>query len=236
METRSYRDARTRTADVSGVRFADRRLRPAAAPRCLPEPPGRSRSTAPRKRGARTLGIMERKSFQDMDCPVALALERVGEWWSILILRDATHGMTKFDEFEKSLGISPNSLSRRLGRARARRTPGASPLQRATAAGRVRSHRGRTGLPSGADRAVPVGLGRTARPMQPNVRLIMNETGKDADPMYVDRETLASPRRGAHRVPAGPTATDQLRDVLARRAAACTRPPPSRCPDGPGRR
>ena len=58
---------------------------------------------------------MERKSFQGMDRPIALALERVGEWWSILILRDATHGMTKFDEFEKSLGISPNSLSRRLG-------------------------------------------------------------------------------------------------------------------------
>ncbi len=49
-----------------------------------------------------------------MSCPVALALERVGEWWSILILRDATHGLTRFEQFQKSLGISPNSLSRRL--------------------------------------------------------------------------------------------------------------------------
>src|SRR6266516_337675 len=57
---------------------------------------------------------MERTSFEGMSCPVALALERVGEWWSILILRDATHGLTRFEQFQKSLGISPNSLSRRL--------------------------------------------------------------------------------------------------------------------------
>jgi DNA-binding HxlR family transcriptional regulator len=38
----------------------------------------------------------------------------VGEWWSILILRDCFHGRTRFDEFVKSLGIAPNMLSRRL--------------------------------------------------------------------------------------------------------------------------
>src|SRR5690349_24643855 len=58
--------------------------------------------------------IMERTSFEGMSCPVALALERVGEWWSILIMRDATHGLSRFDQFQKSLGISPNSLTRRL--------------------------------------------------------------------------------------------------------------------------
>lgn len=58
---------------------------------------------------------MQRKSFIDMPCPIARSLERVGEWWSILILRDASfYGMTRFDEFEKSLGISPNVLTRRL--------------------------------------------------------------------------------------------------------------------------
>ena len=49
-----------------------------------------------------------------MACPIARGLERVGEWWSILILRDALHGMTRFDEFQKSLGIAPNMLARRL--------------------------------------------------------------------------------------------------------------------------
>jgi DNA-binding HxlR family transcriptional regulator len=57
---------------------------------------------------------MQRKSFGDMPCPIARSLERVGEWWSILILRDALHGYTRFDQFRKSLGIAPNMLTRRL--------------------------------------------------------------------------------------------------------------------------
>ena len=57
---------------------------------------------------------MQRKSFGSMTCPIARSLERVGEWWSILILRDAFHGLTRFDEFQKSLGIAPNMLTRRL--------------------------------------------------------------------------------------------------------------------------
>src|SRR3978361_1970019 len=57
---------------------------------------------------------MERKSFSDMQCPVARSLERVGEWWSILILRDAFQGLTRFDQFQRSLQIAPNMLTRRL--------------------------------------------------------------------------------------------------------------------------
>src|SRR5256885_8913295 len=57
---------------------------------------------------------MQRKSFGKMPCPIARSLERVGEWWSILILRDALHGFTRFDEFQKSLDIAPNMLTRRL--------------------------------------------------------------------------------------------------------------------------
>ena len=49
-----------------------------------------------------------------MECPVARSLERVGEWWSILILRDAMIGMTRFDQFQKNLAIAPNMLTRRL--------------------------------------------------------------------------------------------------------------------------
>lgn len=49
-----------------------------------------------------------------VDCPVARSLDCIGEWWSILILRDAFQGFARFDEFQKSLGIAPNMLSRRL--------------------------------------------------------------------------------------------------------------------------
>jgi DNA-binding HxlR family transcriptional regulator len=57
---------------------------------------------------------MQRKSFGRMVCPIARSLERVGEWWSILILRDALHGFGRFDEFQNSLGIAPTTLTRRL--------------------------------------------------------------------------------------------------------------------------
>src|SRR4029077_15106090 len=57
---------------------------------------------------------MQRTDFGSMSCPIARSLERVGEWWSILILRDALHGYTRFDQFQKSLSIAPNMLTRRL--------------------------------------------------------------------------------------------------------------------------
>jgi len=57
---------------------------------------------------------MERKSFEGMRCPIARSLEQVGEWWSILILRDAFYGVTRFDAFQSNLGIAPNMLTRRL--------------------------------------------------------------------------------------------------------------------------
>ncbi|WP_448046230.1 winged helix-turn-helix transcriptional regulator [Bradyrhizobium liaoningense] len=57
---------------------------------------------------------MQPRSPSIHECPVGRAVETVGEWWSILILRDAFQGATKFDEFAQSLGIAPNILSRRL--------------------------------------------------------------------------------------------------------------------------
>jgi len=59
---------------------------------------------------------VERKSFAGMDCSVAQCLEVVGEWWSMLIVRDAFLGVTRFDEFQRRLGISRNILQQRLGR------------------------------------------------------------------------------------------------------------------------
>jgi DNA-binding HxlR family transcriptional regulator len=57
---------------------------------------------------------MQRTSFAEMPCPVARALERVGDWWTILILREAFYGSTRFDEFQRVLGIAPNILTKRL--------------------------------------------------------------------------------------------------------------------------
>jgi DNA-binding HxlR family transcriptional regulator len=59
---------------------------------------------------------MRRRSLEKANCPIARSLERVGEWWSILILRDALHGYTRFEEFRESLGVAPNILTTRLAR------------------------------------------------------------------------------------------------------------------------
>ncbi|ARP79651.1 transcriptional regulator [Bordetella genomosp. 8] len=57
---------------------------------------------------------MQPTDFAAMPCPIARSLARVGERWTMLILRDAFQGMTRFDEFRKSLDIAPNILTRRL--------------------------------------------------------------------------------------------------------------------------
>ena len=71
---------------------------------------------------------MKHKSLAGMPCPIARSLERVGEWWSILIMRDALHGYTRFDQFAKSLGIAPNMLARRLDALVEAGTAAAPPL------------------------------------------------------------------------------------------------------------
>lgn len=57
---------------------------------------------------------MRRKSFQEMACSVAQFLEVAGEWWTMLIVRDAFLGVTRFDDFHERLGISRNVLTQRL--------------------------------------------------------------------------------------------------------------------------
>lgn len=59
---------------------------------------------------------MGRKRFTDMNCGIAQALEALGDWWTLLIVRDAFFGARRFSDFEKSLGIAKNILSNRLAR------------------------------------------------------------------------------------------------------------------------
>ena len=57
---------------------------------------------------------MQRTSFEAMNCSVAQCLEVIGEWWSMLIVRDAFLGVRRFDDFQSRLGISRNILTSRL--------------------------------------------------------------------------------------------------------------------------
>lgn len=57
---------------------------------------------------------MKRKSLEDAQCPVARTLDVLGDWWSLLIIRDAFDGISRFSEFQKNLGMAKNILSTRL--------------------------------------------------------------------------------------------------------------------------
>ncbi|WP_029630624.1 winged helix-turn-helix transcriptional regulator [Zavarzinella formosa] len=57
---------------------------------------------------------MNRKHLTQAECPVARSLEAVGDWWSLLIVRDAFFGKRRFGEFLSSLGVARNILTTRL--------------------------------------------------------------------------------------------------------------------------
>jgi DNA-binding HxlR family transcriptional regulator len=153
---------------------------------------------------------MHRTSFGNMQCPVARSLERVGEWWSILILRDALRGSTRFGQFQKSLGIAPNMLTRRLNALVAsglleRRCYSEHPPRDEY----VLTARGRD------FRMVTVALlawgNRHFAPEGEGVLLVDAATGVPVDPVLVDRTTGRPITDADHRYVAGPAAGARVR-------------------------
>jgi len=57
---------------------------------------------------------VKRTSLAGDECPIARALDALGDWWSLLIIRDALLGRRRFGEFQKSLGLAKNILTVRL--------------------------------------------------------------------------------------------------------------------------
>jgi DNA-binding HxlR family transcriptional regulator len=153
---------------------------------------------------------MQRKSFGQMACPIACSLERVGEWWSILILRDALHGLRRFDEFQKSLGIAPNILTRRLNAL-----VEAGLLERRRYSERPPRHE-----------YVPTARGRDFHPILvallawgnkhfapegASVLLVNTRTGDAVDPILVDRATGRPIKEPEYAFAAGPAAGERTR-------------------------
>jgi DNA-binding HxlR family transcriptional regulator len=58
--------------------------------------------------------VVKRTSFASADCPVARSLDTIGDWWSLLVIRDAFDGVRRFSEFQTGLGIAKGMLSTRL--------------------------------------------------------------------------------------------------------------------------
>jgi DNA-binding HxlR family transcriptional regulator len=153
---------------------------------------------------------MRRKSFADATCPIARSLERVGEWWSILILRDAFHGATRFEQFQKNLDIAPNMLTRRLNAL--------------VEAGLMERRRYSERPPR--DEYVLTACGRDFRPVLwsllawgnrhfapegPSVVLVDAASGAVADPVLVDRVSGRPMTAPAFRSAAGPAADERTR-------------------------
>ena len=157
---------------------------------------------------------MQRKSFADMQCPIARSLDWVGNGWSMLILRDAFQGLTRFDQFQKSLEIAPNILSRRLnslveaGLLERRRYRAHPPRYEYLLTERGRDFRPVLWslLAWGNKHFAPEGQ---------SILLVDSQTGAPADPVLVDRASgrpLTSPQ---FRSAAGPAADERTRERQA---------------------
>src|SRR6185369_13536400 len=132
------------------------------------------------------------------------------EWWSIMILRDAFHGFKRFDEFQKSLGIAPNMLTRRLNSL-----VEAGLLERRLYSDHpprfeyVLTTRGRDFRP------VLVALlawgNRNFAPEGEAVQLADAKTGKRADPILIDRLSGKPVTERDFVFQTGPAANPQIR-------------------------
>lgn len=159
---------------------------------------------------------MQRKRIGDSQCPVARGLERVGEWWSIMILRDAFHGLTRFDEFQQSLGIAPNMLTRRLASlVKSGLLERRLYNQRPPRYEYVLTDRGRDFRP--VLLALLAWGNRNFAPEGKSVVLVDSTTGKQADPVVVDRVSGRPVTEKDFVLRAGPAAKGKIRERYAGR-------------------
>jgi DNA-binding HxlR family transcriptional regulator len=162
---------------------------------------------------------MLRTPFDQSLCPVARTLERVGDAWSLMILRDALHGLTRFDQFRKSLGVAPNILTDRLAKL--------------VEVGIFEKRRYSERPPR--DEYVLTPMGQDFRPVLLAIMAFGNrhfaregvasemvdaETGAAAEPVLVDANTGRRLDAASYRFAAGPAADE---GVLARMAFVARR-------------
>ena len=156
---------------------------------------------------------MRHTPFRAMPCPIARGLDRVGEWWSILILRDALNGITRFDDFQANLGIAPGMLTKRLkglvgeGLMARRRYSERPPRDEYVL------------TPMGEDfRPVLIALlawgNRHFTPDGVRVQIVEAATGRAAEPVMVDRVSGRPITTPDFRVVAGPAASAAKRTKL----------------------
>ena len=153
---------------------------------------------------------MQRKPLAPMQCPIARSVDRIGDAWSILILRDVSQGVVRFEQIQTSLGIGPAVLSKRL--------------QALVEDGLLERHRYSTRPPRDEYRLTERGqdfhevlwalaaFGNKHFATEGKAMLIVDRaTGIEADPVLVDRATGRPLTRDAFRSAAGPAANERMR-------------------------
>ena len=154
---------------------------------------------------------MPRTDFSRMRCPIARSMEVLGERWAILILREAFYGTTRFDDFERHLGIASNILSARLAKLvehglLERVSEGARHAYRLT-------EKGRDFFP--AFLALKAWSDRWMAPQGPVVRLVDAATGQEVTPEPPRGADGAPIRPEGVRLLPGPGAGEAMRRRLA---------------------
>ena len=147
-------------------------------------------------------------------CPIARSLARVGDEWSVLILRDALYGLTRFDEFQKSLGIAPNILTRRLAQL-----VDSGMLEKRQYSEHPPRHEYRLTAKGHDFRTVVLALvawgNRHFAEEGLAMQIVDARTGEIADPILVDRKSGRPLTGPDFRIAAGPGANERMRNRLA---------------------
>jgi DNA-binding HxlR family transcriptional regulator len=155
------------------------------------------------------------KSFAGMRCSIAGALELIGDRWALLVIRDLSLGLSRYDDLRESTGIPAATLAARLKHLAAagivervryqerpprdeyRLTPKGRDLWKVSVA-----------LREWGDRWDASGFG------QPTVEMIDGETGRPLVLALVDAETGQAVPRNRARLRPGPGADDTVRRLL----------------------
>jgi len=163
---------------------------------------------------------MYRKTFEDMNCSIARALDQIGEWWSLLIVRECTLGTARFDDFQRRLGIARNVLTSRLNHLVERGILEKKPLAESARFFQYQlTPKGEALYPvliallQWGDRWAETGRG-------PPLRLVEKKTGKLVDPVCVRAKGGRALSMREVRLEAGPGASDGTRATIARRNSA----------------
>ncbi|WP_427306178.1 winged helix-turn-helix transcriptional regulator [Cupriavidus sp. H39] len=162
---------------------------------------------------------MLRKPLAEMPCPIARTVARVADHWSVLILREAFYGVTRFDEFQQNLDIAPNMLTRRLNslvdegmlvrRQYCDRPPRSEYLL---------TERGRDFRP--VLLAMLAWGNKHLAPEGESVQLANRSTGERVEPVLVDAASGRPITDADYHIAPGPAATDRVRRRLNRSAEA----------------